>query len=158
MSRAECRTALCKKTIRIGLAVSEASTSLSKTATETVVLNLSRALSGLVSSCRFGRRLGKLGAGHRVVTKLGPLCKVTLLNNQVDKLVVRSPHRTHDSAPRLLYLSLEALATVGEPLIQNQLFDRGVKQIIRLSGDSSSPEKSVAGMWLCSTPWRKPER
>jgi hypothetical protein len=28
-----------------------------------------------------------------VVTKLGPLCKVKLLNNQVDRLVVRSPEK-----------------------------------------------------------------
>jgi hypothetical protein len=28
-----------------------------------------------------------------MVTKLGPLCKVKLLNNQEDKLVVRSPEK-----------------------------------------------------------------
>jgi hypothetical protein len=41
----------------------------------------------------FGRRLANIGAGHRVVTKLWPLLKVKLLNNQADRLVVRSLKR-----------------------------------------------------------------
>ena len=79
MSGAECRTTLCRKTVRIRLALSEASASLSKTATESVVLNLSSALSGLVSSYRFGRRLGEHRWWSQSGHKPGPLCKVKLL-------------------------------------------------------------------------------
>ena len=37
--------------------------------------------------------LANIGAGHRMVTKLGPLCRVKLLKKDGDKLVVRSPEK-----------------------------------------------------------------
>ena len=46
---------------------------------------------------RFFSSLPTLGehrrAGHRMVTKLGPLCKVKLLKDKEDTLVVRSPEK-----------------------------------------------------------------
>ena len=41
------------------------------------------------------------GAGHRMVTKFGPLCKVKLLKNEADKAVVSSPgwRRRFNSVP-----------------------------------------------------------
>jgi hypothetical protein len=51
-----------------------------------------------------------------VVTKLGPLCKVKLLNNQEDKLVVRSPEKAGvgGSTPSLASISLNGLADQPE--------------------------------------------
>jgi hypothetical protein len=47
-----------------------------------------------------------------MVTKLGPLCKVKLLNNQVDKLVVRSPEKAGvgGSTPSLATIILKELS------------------------------------------------
>jgi hypothetical protein len=41
--------------------------------------------------CGLCRRLVNIDADHRMVTKLGSLCKVKLLKDKGDTLVVRSP-------------------------------------------------------------------
>ena len=54
-----------------------------------------------------------------MVTKLGPLCKVKLFNNQGDKLVVRSPEKAGvgGSTPSLATISFNDLRIFISPVL-----------------------------------------
>ena len=79
-----------------------------------------------------------MGAGHRMVTKLGPLCIVKLLNNQADKLVVRSPEKAGvgGSTPSLATKSLvfNSLTLILNPIHRADiLVNRSCSMFIILS-------------------------